>query len=85
MKREQVNPRVIRGGSWFSSSRYLRSANRCVRSVDVGFRLVHETQIGRRVIRGGSWVSTPRVLRSALRFVNVPGVRIDVVGFRLVK
>jgi len=36
-----------------------------------------------RVLRGGSWVSPARVLRSACRSGFVPGVRYDILGFRL--
>jgi formylglycine-generating enzyme required for sulfatase activity len=36
-----------------------------------------------RVVRGGSWGSVPGYLRSAIRSGYVPGIRNDVLGFRV--
>ncbi len=38
-----------------------------------------------RVDRGGSWYSTPQVLRSAVRSGDSPGVRVNVLRFRLAR
>ena len=38
-----------------------------------------------RVLRGGSWVSDdPARLRCAYRYVSVPGIRVNLIGFRVV-
>ena len=37
----------------------------------------------RRVNRGGSWFDPPEFLRSAWRIGTSPGVRDDVIGFRV--
>jgi len=37
----------------------------------------------RRLLRGGSWLDFPRNCRSACRVLNRPGLRIDVIGFRV--
>lgn len=37
-----------------------------------------------RVLRGGSWDTPPRVARSANRWANIPDVRTDYIGFRVV-
>ena len=38
-----------------------------------------------RVVRGGSWNSVPGYLRSAGRGGNLPGIRSDVLGFRVAR
>ncbi|TAD89614.1 MAG: formylglycine-generating enzyme family protein [Alphaproteobacteria bacterium] len=38
-----------------------------------------------RVVRGGSWFNFPVILRSASRFDFPPGVRGDVIGFRVAR
>ncbi|HQI62080.1 MAG TPA: SUMF1/EgtB/PvdO family nonheme iron enzyme, partial [Myxococcota bacterium] len=38
-----------------------------------------------RVLRGGSWGNGARYVRAALRGSNLPGDRLDNVGFRLAK
>jgi formylglycine-generating enzyme required for sulfatase activity len=38
-----------------------------------------------RFSRGGSWGGTARYCRSAIRSSNDPGLRLNVIGFRLVK
>ncbi|WP_295577813.1 formylglycine-generating enzyme family protein [uncultured Lamprocystis sp.] len=40
---------------------------------------------GRRVLRGGSWISLPIDLRSADRSKYVPGLRFNVLGFRVAR
>lgn len=42
-------------------------------------------EFDRRVIRGGSWGNSPQFLRSAVRIWFVPGNRVNLVGFRLVR
>ena len=37
----------------------------------------------RRLLRGGSWNLSPRNCRSAYRYFNLPGLRIDFIGFRV--
>ena len=37
-----------------------------------------------RVLRGGSWLYGSRYCRSAIRYVNSPGNRYDLIGFRVV-
>jgi hypothetical protein len=38
-----------------------------------------------RVLRGGSWYFNARITRSAFRYYNEPGIRLYVIGFRLVR
>jgi formylglycine-generating enzyme required for sulfatase activity len=40
---------------------------------------------GRRVVRGGSWCYVPEYCRSAFRFWLEPGVRVNLMGFRLAR
>jgi sulfatase modifying factor 1 len=40
---------------------------------------------GRRVLRGGGWFSFGGDARSAQRFINAPGIRVSLFGFRLAR
>jgi len=42
------------------------------------------TQESARVLRGGSWLSYPDDCRSAYRYYYTPGLRINLIGFRIV-
>jgi formylglycine-generating enzyme required for sulfatase activity len=44
-----------------------------------------ETGAGPRVFRGGSWLDAPRLVRSAARDGAPPKLRLNTVGFRLVR
>ena len=85
--------RVYRGGCWYDSAEFCRSAYRfgydpSDRNCDYGFRVVKETKPNiNRVCRGGGWSSPAGNCRSAFRSRIIPSIRnlnCD-VGFRVVK
>ena len=43
----------------------------------------NKNSMNRRLLRGGSWVNLPGVCRSAFRDVILPGIRDDLIGFRV--
>ena len=43
-----------------------------------------DNQEARRLLRGGSWYILPAYCRSAYRDSRHPGVRLDIIGFRVV-
>ena len=83
---------VNRGGSWYSSADYCRSANRgwdlpSFRYDILGFRVIREKKkkVEYRVLRGGSWYSTAGYCRSASRYWYSPPSRYSNDGFRVIK
>ena len=85
---------VLRGGCWYGSAGFCRSAflfrySPPARSNDLGFRVVKEKKkekkIEYRVNRGGSWVSTADNCRSANRLRDSPADRSLNLGFRVIK
>ena len=38
-----------------------------------------------RILRGGSWNYYPQLLRAAYRYATVPGIRLDMTGFRVAR
>jgi len=46
---------------------------------------VSKDRADRIALRGGSWYLNPRNVRAANRFRNLPGYRLDSIGFRLAR
>ena len=87
-----MTERVVRGGGWVNTPRYLLSANRSWNIADVanhnhGFRLLQEDAKGAsRVMRGGSWVRSSNYICCAHhRDGRHPDVWSGTIGFRLVQ
>ncbi len=49
-----------------------------------GSAWLNEDEDAERVVRGGSWGDNPRYCRSACRYFSNPGVRYNVIGFRVI-
>jgi formylglycine-generating enzyme required for sulfatase activity len=66
-------------GDWYGSKYYDECNRQGVRENPQG-----PESGSYRVLRGGYWYSNAQCCRSAYRFINSPGSRNDIVGFRLV-
>lgn len=81
--------RVFWGGSWNYSAQEAGVAD-CIRYgpadrlINLGFRLVHETDTP-QVLRGGSWFYSERAVGAANWDAVKPGDGYDILGFRLAK
>lgn len=91
-----MTDRVVRGGSFLSSARFVRCAVRYGgvpgnRRDNYGFRVVEEAPVDEaqestdRVVRGGSFYNNARLVRCAVRYWFGPGNRNDNYGFRVVE
>ena len=49
-----------------------------------GSSWLSENEDANRVLRGGAWDSNPKYCRAAYRYNNSPGIRYDIIGFRVV-
>ena len=87
---------VIRGGGWYGTADYCRSAYRywdspSYRLYDLGFRVLREKKkkekkVEYRVLRGGSWSSPAGYCRSGFRYGFSPSFRFNFgLGFRVIK